>query len=79
MPMIRRPAASSVSIQSLARSGEPTASSMSSTGPGAPPWSGPLSAPMPATIAETASDPVDATTRAAYVEAFIPWSAMVTR
>jgi hypothetical protein len=77
--MIRRPAASSASIHGAARVGSPIASSMSSTGPGAPPWSGPLSAPIAATIADTRSEPVEVTTRAAKVEAFIPWSATVTR
>jgi hypothetical protein len=53
-------------------SGVAIASSMSSTGPGAPPCRGPLSAPIAATTAETLSEPVDATTRAAKVDAFIP-------
>ena len=52
---------------------------MSSTGPGAPPCSGPLSAPSAPTTAETASEPVEAMTRAVKVEAFIPWSLTVTR
>ena len=47
--------------------------------PGAPPCSGPFSAPMAPTTAETASDPVEAMTRAVKVEAFIPWSLTVTR
>jgi hypothetical protein len=34
---------------------------------------------MAATTAETASEPVEVTTRAAKVEAFIPCSATVTR
>jgi len=57
----------------------PIASSMSSTGPGAPPWSGPLSAPIAATTADTRSARVDATTRAVKVDAFMPCSATVTR
>jgi hypothetical protein len=52
---------------------------MSRTGPGAPPCSGPFSAPIAATIDETRSDPVEATTRAANVEAFMPWSMTVTK
>ena len=55
------------------------ASSMSRTGPGAPPCSGPLRAQMAATTALTMSDPVDVTTRAAKVEALRPWSITVTR
>jgi hypothetical protein len=37
----------------------------------APPWSGPLSAAMAAVMAECMSDSVEATTRAANVEAFM--------
>ena len=63
MPMIRRPAASSPSIHATASAGDPTASSISSTGPGAPPCSGPLSAPIAATTADTRSEPVEVTTQ----------------
>jgi hypothetical protein len=38
-----------------------------------------LSAPIAATSADTRSDPVEMTTRAASVEAFMPCSATVTR
>ena len=41
----------------------------------APPWSGPLSAPIAPVIAECMSDSVEAITRAVNVEAFISWSA----
>ena len=63
--MIRRPAAISAASQVRARSGTAMASSISSTGPGAPPCSGPFNAPIAATTELTRSDPVDATTRAA--------------
>ncbi len=76
---MRRPAASSAVSHAVALSSRPIASSMSSTGPGAPPWSGPLSEPSAATIAETASERVEATTRAVNVDAFMPCSATVTR
>ena len=52
-----------------------TASSMWSTRLGAPPWSGPDSAPTPADSAAATSAPVEATTRAVKVEAFMPCSA----
>ena len=42
---------------------------------GAPPCSGPESAPTPADSAAATSAPVEATTRAVKVEAFIPCSA----
>ena len=48
-------------------------------GPGAPPWRGPMSALRPARTLDVSPAPVDATTRAANVEAFRPWSATVTR
>ncbi len=53
--------------------------SMSSTGPGAPPCSGPLSAPIAPVTALTVSDRVLAITRAAKVDAFMPWSMTVTQ
>ena len=52
---------------------------MSSTGPGAPPCNGPLSAPTAPTTAEIRSDPVDATIRAVNVDALIAWSITVTK
>ena len=53
----------------------PSSSSIRMTSALAPPWSGPLSAPMPPTMAEWTSDSVAATTRAANVDAFSSWSA----
>ena len=50
------------------------ASSMSRARLGAPPCSGPDSAPMAATMAEPRSAPVDVTTRAVKVDALKPWS-----
>jgi len=52
---------------------------MSSTGPGAPPCSGPLSAPIAPVTALTMSERVLAMTRPANVEAFMPWSITVTQ
>ena len=57
----------------------PISNTMSSAGPGAPPCSGPLSAPTAPVTAETKSEPVDVMTRAVNVEAFRPWSATVVR
>jgi hypothetical protein len=45
---------------------------MSRAGPGAPPCSGPFSAPIAPVMADTRSEPVDAITRAANVDAFSP-------
>ena len=56
-----------------------TASSIFKTRLGAPPWSGPESAPTPADSAAAASAPVEATTRAVNVDAFIPCSAAETQ
>src|ERR1700683_5540781 len=50
------------------------ASSMSRARLGAPPCSGPDSAPMAATIAAPRSAPVDVTTRAVKVDALKPWA-----
>jgi hypothetical protein len=77
--MMRRPASISDSIQAAAPSALPISSSMSSTGPGAPPWSGPFNEQSAATTIDTGSLSVDAATRAVKVEAFMPWSATVTR
>ena len=52
----------------------PISNTMSSAGPGAPPCSGPLSAPTAPAMAEITSDRVDTMTRAANVDAFRPWS-----
>jgi hypothetical protein len=76
--MMRRPAESSFSSQALG-SLLAVASSISSTGPGAPPCSGPLSAAKPATTHGITSEPVEATTRAANVDAFRPWSDTVSQ
>jgi hypothetical protein len=50
----------------------PISNTMSSAGPGAPPCSGPLSAPTAPAIADTKSEPVEVMTRAVNVEAFKP-------
>src|SRR3954465_6861688 len=47
---------------------------MLNTRDGAPPWSGPLSAPTAADSAAATSAPVEATTRAVNVEALMPGS-----
>ena len=73
-PMIRRPALTSWRTQSGARSGVPIASRASSARLGAPPWSGPASAPIAAHTASATSAPVEATTRAVNVDALKPWS-----
>ena len=78
-PISRLPLASASRIQASARSGLPISSIIDSAGPGAPPWSGPFSAPSAPVTAETISEAVEAITRAVKVEAFIPWSATVTR
>ena len=52
-----------------------TASSIGSTRAGAPPWSGPESAPTADDSAAAASAPVEATIRAVNVDAFSPCSA----
>ena len=57
-----------------ARSGVPIASISASARLGAPPWSGPERAPIPATIAAPRSAPVEVTTRAVKVDALNPWS-----
>jgi hypothetical protein len=56
-----------------------TASSIDSTRDGAPPCSGPDSAPIAPEIAAAASAPVEAITRAVKVEAFMPCSAAETK
>ncbi len=73
------PLASASFIQASARPGVPISSIIANAGPGAPPCSGPFSAPIAPVTAETISDAVEAITRAVKVEAFIPWSATVTR
>ena len=77
--MMRRPSAIAPAIQAPARSTVPISSSMSSTSDGAPPCSGPESAPAAPTSAAAASAPVDAITRAVKVDAFIPCSAVRIR
>lgn len=61
------------------RSGVPIASSVSSARLGAPPCSGPDSAPTAATRQAAMSAPVEATTRAVNVEALKPWSTVEIR
>jgi hypothetical protein len=78
-PISRSPRARAARSQAWALSGVPMASSISITGPGAPPCSGPFRAEIPASTAEVRPARVDATTRAAKVEAFRPWSQTVTR
>ena len=77
--MMRRPSLISLRSQASALSAVLMSTSMSSTGPGAPPCSGPLSAPTAPVTALTMSERVDAITRAAKVEAFMPWSETVTQ
>ncbi len=77
--MIRSPRATASRIQASARSGVPMASSMSRARLGAPPWSGPDSAPMAPTMAAARSAPVEAMTRAVKVEALKPWSMVSIR
>ena len=66
-------------IQGSALSAVPMCSSCSITADGAPPWAGPLSAPIAPTRHDVRSDSVEAMTRAVNVEAFMPWSARRTR
>ena len=70
--MMRRAAASSLRTHASARSADLISLSMSSTGPGAPPCSGPFKAPIAPVTALTMSERVLAITRAANVDAFIP-------
>jgi len=56
-----------------------TSSSIFSTRLGAPPCSGPESAPIAPEMAAAASAPVEAMTRAVKVEAFMPCSAAETQ
>ena len=66
---------SASSIHCSARSGEPISWSWLTTSVGAPPWSGPLSAPMAPTMALAMSERVAVMTRAVKVEALKPCSA----
>ena len=77
--MILCPLARRSSTQDAARSGEPISSIISIARLGAPPWSGPLSAPTPATRDPAISAPVLATTRLVKVDALNPWSSVATR
>ena len=70
--MILCPSARRSETQEAARSGEPICSIISITRLGAPPWSGPLKAPRPATRAPAMSAPVLATTRLANVDTLNP-------
>ena len=62
-------------IHSSAASGEPISLSWLTTSEGAPPCSGPLSAPVAPETALAMSERVEVMTRAAKVEALKPWSA----
>ena len=66
----------SVDIASIDVAAAATASSIGSTRAGAPPCSGPESAPTADESAAAQSAPVDATTRAVNVEALSPCSAV---
>ena len=61
------------------RSGVPMASRVSSARLGAPPCSGPESAPTAPTRQAARSAPVEAITRAVKVEALKPWSTVEIR
>ena len=71
-PISRSPRASALSTHGLMRSRLPMASSISSTGSGAPPCSGPVSAQYPAVTDANRSACVEATTRVVKVDAFMP-------
>ena len=78
-PMRRSPRSIASRIHASALSMVPIESSMSSARLGAPPCSGPESAPMPPTTAAARSAPVDVITRAVKVDALKPWSTVVMR
>ena len=71
-PMMRPPAATFPRSHSSVRSGVPMSSIMSSALEGAPPCSGPDSAPIAPSTAEARSAPVEAITLAVNVEALNP-------
>src|SRR5947208_2734620 len=73
--MSRSPRSSAAFTQPSASPVSSTSPSIFSTRDGAPPCNGPLSAPTAAERAAATSAPVEATTRAVNVEAFIPCSA----
>ena len=70
--MSRSPLSSLRRSTASARDASPISNTMSSAGPGAPPCSGPLSAPIAPVTADTKSEPVDTITRAANVDALKP-------
>ena len=74
-PISRSPRSSACETQRPASPARSTSSSIFSTREGAPPCSGPDSAPTAADSAAAQSAPVDATTRATNVEALMPCSA----
>ncbi len=78
-PMIFSPASTRGRTQSAAESGSPMSSIISMQRLGAPPCSGPDSAPMPATSAPAMSAPVLATILEVKVEALNPWSTVATK
>src|SRR6476469_3959213 len=67
--MIRSPRPTASRTHASARSGEPISWSWLTTSAGAPPWSGPLSAPIAPHTAEAMSLRVEVMTRAVKVEA----------
>ena len=77
--MIRSPRVMASRTQASVLSGVPMASSMSRARLGAPPCSGPDSAPMAPTTAEPRSAPVDVITRAVKVDELNPWSVVEIR
>src|SRR5574342_687219 len=74
--MIRLPDSSASRTHCSASPSRDTSSSIGLTYAGAPPWSGPESAPTADESAAPQSAPVDATTRAVNVEALRPCSAV---
>ncbi len=72
--MIRSPRSSASRTHLPASPVCSTSSSIFNTRDGAPPCSGPLRAPIALEIAAATSAPVEATTRAVNVEAFMPCS-----
>ena len=77
--MSRSPRSTASRSHGSALSIVPIASSMSSARLGAPPCSGPDSAPMAPTTAAARSAPVDVITRAVNVDALKPWSIVEMR
>lgn len=78
-PMIRSPASTRSRIHGSIRSAVPMASRVSRARLGAPPCSGPESAPIAPVRQAATSAPVEAITRAVKVEALKPWSTVAIR